>query len=304
MSITTAIDPQPEPMRLLDRALTILAPVRAGEGAGALLLAGNVFLLLASYYVVKTVRESLILSEGGAEIKSYSAAGQALLLLLIVPAYGAFASRVNRIRLISWVTLFFVSHLAIFAVMGFRGFHVGIPFFLWVGIFNVLVIAQFWAFANDLYTEEQGKRLFAIVGVGSSLGAWAGSSVAGELFARFGPYNLMLLGAGLLLSCVVVSWLINNRESSRQAGSGETAAEKPLGKEGGFQLIRKDRYLLLIALLVLLLNVVNTTGEFLLGKLVVGAAEEAVAAANVAAANVDALKAAFIGEFYGNFFGW
>ena len=80
--------------------------------------------------------------------------------------------------------------------------------------------------------------------------------------------------------------------------------KKPLGKEGGFQLIRKDRYLLLIALLVLLLNVVNTTGEFLLGKLVVGAAEEAVAAANVAAANVDALKAAFIGEFYGNFFGW
>ena len=78
----------------------MLAPVRAGEGATAVLLAGNVFLLLASYYILKTVRESLILTEGGAEMKSYSSAGQALLLLLVIPAYGAFASKVNRIWII------------------------------------------------------------------------------------------------------------------------------------------------------------------------------------------------------------
>ena len=52
--------------------------------------------------------------------------------------------------------------------------HVGIVYFLWVGIFNLMVIAQFWAFANDLYTEEQGKRLFPLIGVGGSLGAWVG----------------------------------------------------------------------------------------------------------------------------------
>src|SRR3972149_6170313 len=83
----------------LDRALTVLAPVQAGEGGDALLLAFNVFLLLAAYYIFRPVRESLILTEGGAEVKSYSAAGQALLLLLGIPADGAFASQGDSIRL-------------------------------------------------------------------------------------------------------------------------------------------------------------------------------------------------------------
>lgn len=89
----------------------------------------------------------------------------ALLLLLIVPAYGVFATRVSRNRLITWVTLFLISHLVIFFVLGSAGVHVGIAFFLWVGIFNVFITAQFWAFANDIDSEEQGKRLFPIVGV-------------------------------------------------------------------------------------------------------------------------------------------
>ena len=66
---------------------------------------------------------------GGAEVKSYSAAGQALLLLLVVPAYGLLASKVNRVRLITWVTLFFMSHLAIFYALAAAGVKLGIP--LW-----------------------------------------------------------------------------------------------------------------------------------------------------------------------------
>ena len=138
----------------LERVLSIFTKVKAGEGVSALLLALNVFLLLGSYYLLKTVREPLILTEAGAEIKSYAAAGQALLLLFVIPAYGAIAGRVNRVRLITWVTLFFVSNLAIFYVLGQAGLHVGVAFFLWIGIFNVLVVAQFWAFANDVFTEE------------------------------------------------------------------------------------------------------------------------------------------------------
>src|SRR5262245_5855935 len=103
MNAPTMIEPRIEERGWLERVLSVLAPVRAGEGITALLLSANVFLLLASYYVLKTVRESLILTEGGAEVKSYSAAAQAALLLLVVPAYGAFASKVNRSRLITWV---------------------------------------------------------------------------------------------------------------------------------------------------------------------------------------------------------
>lgn len=264
-----------------------------------MLLASNVFLLLASYYILKTVRESLILTEGGAEVKSYSAAGQALLLLLVVPAYGAFASKVTRMRLIAGVTLFFVSNLLIFVLLGGQGVPVGVAFFLWVGIFNVLVIAQFWSFANDVYTEEQGKRLFAIVGVGSSLGAWVGAYTAGVLFSRMGPFQLMLLSAVLLFACVGFSYLVNQRESLRRSAKGLQSSE-PLGKEGGFQMVLNNRYLLLIALLIVILNVVNTTGEFLLGKLVVDAANQAAALS----ADPEAFKQAFIGKFYGNFFSW
>ena len=132
------------------------------------------FLLLAAYYMLKTAREVFILTEGGAEVKSYSSAGQAILLLALVPAYGAFASRVNRVRLVQWVTLFFASNLVLFVLAVQAGLHVGIVYFLWVGIFNLMAIAQFWAFATDLYTKEQGKRLFPLIGVGSSLGRVGG----------------------------------------------------------------------------------------------------------------------------------
>src|SRR5688572_17466862 len=156
----------------LDRILSIVTDVRAGEGLHALLLAANVFLVLASYYVLKTIRESLILSEAGSEVKSYSAAGQALLLLFVIPLYSMFVTKAKRPRLITWVTLFFISHLVIFYALGTAGYEVGIAFFLWLGVFTVLVIAQFWAFANDLHEEESGKRLFPIIGIGSALGAW------------------------------------------------------------------------------------------------------------------------------------
>ena len=84
------------------------------------------FLILAAYYMLKTAREVFILSEGGAEVKSYSSAGQALLLLILVPAYGAFASRVNRVQLVRWVTLFFVANLVLFCVALDAGLHIGI----------------------------------------------------------------------------------------------------------------------------------------------------------------------------------
>src|SRR5215468_6415015 len=115
---------------LTDRFLSLFAEVQNGEGIGALLLGGYVFLLLEAYYILKTVREALILSEGSAEIKAYSSAVQAALLLLIIPAYGRFASRVNRDRLVTSVTIFFASHLGIFYFLGRAGFHIGVLFFL------------------------------------------------------------------------------------------------------------------------------------------------------------------------------
>ena len=253
----------------VERLLAPLADVRRGEAGSALLMTLTMFLILAAYYMLKTAREVFILSEGGAEVKSYSSAGQALLLLALVPAYGAFASRVNRVQLIQWVTLFFVMNIGLFLLALQAGLRVGIVYFLWVGIFNVMVIAQFWAFANDLYTQEQGKRLFPLIGIGSSLGAWLGSVRAGNLVASVGPQRLLIGGATILAICVLLSRVVD-RVTRREAGSQTARATEKLAEgPSGFGLILSDRYLTLIAVLTVLLNVVNTSGEYLFGRYVV-----------------------------------
>src|SRR6185295_4374818 len=89
-----------------------------GEGITAVLLMLNVFLLLSGYYLLKTIREPLVLAAkgGGAEVKSYASAAIAALLLVLVPAYGAIASRLSRVKLVNGVTAFFIACLVGFMV--------------------------------------------------------------------------------------------------------------------------------------------------------------------------------------------
>lgn len=257
------------PRPLLDRFLSIFTVVESGEGLGAVVLTINVFLLLGSYYILKTVREPLILAEGSAELKAYAAAAQAALLFLVIPVYGWIASRMDRIRFIALSTLFVVANLLGFLLLVQVGMKVGFAFFIWLGIVNVFVVAQFWAFANDIYTEEAGKRLFPIIGVGSSVGAWLGSEAAGRLFGHLHIPGMMLLAAAGLLLALGLTWVANRLFRRSASGEAQRSAEKPLGKEGGFELVLKNRYLSLLAILIFLLNIVNTTGEYILSSFVV-----------------------------------
>ena len=263
----------------LDRTLSIFADVRPGEGLSAVLLAANVFYLLAFYSVLKIVRDALILSEAGAVAASYASAGQALLMLGFVPAYGAFASRVSRVWLICGVTLFFASNLLVFALLGTAGVRIGIPFFLWIGVFNMSAVAQFWAFANDLYSTERGKRLFPVIGVGASLGAVVGSGLTSVIFGGVGPYRLMLIAAAGLLVPVGLTIWVHRREKAQHAAPRivkghavpdpeAAAADRPVSGAGGFQLVASNRYLRLIALLVLVFSLVNTLGGFILNTMI------------------------------------
>src|SRR5262245_13324278 len=133
----------PVTTRPLDRALRLFTDVRDGEGTTALLLALNIFLILMAYYVLKPVREALILSEGSAELKSYMSAGQVVLLTFVVPGYARLVAKMNRRRLINTVTGIFVACLAVFYSLGHAGVMLGVPFFLWIGIFNLMIVAQF-----------------------------------------------------------------------------------------------------------------------------------------------------------------
>lgn len=279
----------------LDRLLALAADVRAGEGTTALLLATNGFLLLAAYYSIRSLRSALLLPVEiqfpngtlvkGPEIQAYLGAVLAGLFLVIVPLYGALATRVTRIRLINSVTTFFIVTLMVFLVVTTSGIYptaVGILYYVWIGVFSLMVIAQFWSFANDLYTPEQGKRLFAIVGFGGSVGAVAGAFIARQPSATGG--GLMIIAAVMLGSCLLLTNVIHKRDRATATArkAKEATPDKSIGGRGGFQLVLAHAYLLAIGLLTLTVQLVNTNGNYILGTTVAEMAEAAALAGGAA----------------------
>jgi ATP:ADP antiporter, AAA family len=277
----------------LDRLLSLAADVRAGEGGTVVLLALNGFLLLASYYAIRPLRSALLQPvvlelPGGAvlrgpEIGSYSGAILAALFLFIVPLYGRLAGKVTRISLLNTVTSFFiVTLLGFFLITSSRAYPalVGISFFLWIGVFNLMVVAQFWSFANDLYTPEQGKRLFAIVGFGGSVGAAFGSVIAARLASQFGAFFMMIVAAVMLATCMLLTNVVHRRDRGRPATTpGERPVDEAIGGRGdGFKLVLAERYLLCIGLVTLIDNIVNSGGNYIRDVVVFAAAEAEVAA--------------------------
>ena len=279
----------------LDRALSVFTEVRAGEGGTAVLMLLTVFLLLVCYSVIKTAREPLILLGGGAEVRSYTAAGQALVLMGFIPLYSWFASRVDRIKLLVGVSLFFIVNIELFALAVAAGVpYVGVAFFIWVGIFNMSLVAQFWAYANDIYSKEAGDRLFPMIVVGQTAGAPLGAFVAGHLFrAGFTPQAILQISAVLLAIGVLVYLAINARVTPRARDHVET-----LTGGGGFGLVLKSGYLRLIAAMMILLNAVNTTGEYFVSHL---ATDHARA---LAAADASFNAQAYLGSFFGDYQFW
>jgi AAA family ATP:ADP antiporter len=274
--------------------LRVFGDVRAGEGTTALLMCLNVFLLLMAYYVLKTVREPLILLAGGAELKAYAAAAQALTLIGYVPLYGWLAHKLPRQRFLAAVILFFVGCIQLF----YLGHRAGLPylgfiFFVWVGIFSLTTIAQFWSYANEIYARPEGDRLFPLIAIGSTAGAPLGAAVAERLFGRgLSPFLMMEMAAALLLVHLVLYRVIAARMVARPG----RPAEAPIRSGNGFALVFESPYLRLVALLLVILNIVNTVGEYILGQAVVAQADARQA--------LDAAfdKQAYVGTFYGHYF--
>jgi AAA family ATP:ADP antiporter len=283
----------------LERVLRLVTDVRPGEGAPVVALTASLFLLLTSYYLLKVSREPLIL-RSGAELKSYAGVFQAGIAIVVIQIYSAFAAKVDRLRLVTGALLFFLTNLVAFAALASANAPIGLPFYLWVGIFNYMSIAQVWALSADIYTEEQGKRLFPMVGMGSALGAVAGSYFAKLLLKPpfglppSGPGVLMATSAALLIACVLLLRLAYRLKLERDGDPASQPAPKPAkgeageadkaeqagkgSKAGGFVLIARDGYLLLVAAMTLLLNWVNSNGEYMFDRtLVAGAAERAAA---------------------------
>ena len=286
--------PAPERPSPVDRVLRLFTDVRPGEGAAAALLLLSLFLLLVGYYVLKTVREPLVLEGGGAEVASYSSAGQAVVLAGFIPLFGWIASRVPRLKLGVGTTLFFIVCIELFFVAVALGMpYVGVVFYIWLGIYNNATIALFWSFANDVYTRESGERLFPIIAIGATAGSPLGALVAGRLFeSGVKGHQMFHITAGLLVAHLALYVIVDRMKRRRTDVAAAAPEPAPLPGPGGFALVFKSPYIRLIALLLVVLNLVNSNGEYLVRRFVTEAAAGAVD------------RAAFIGSFYGEYQFW
>jgi AAA family ATP:ADP antiporter len=280
---------------MLASLLRPFGKVEPAEAITASIMTLTVFLLLTAYYLLKTAREPLILLHGGAEVKQYAAVGQALIMVVVVRAYSALARRVGRQKLIATVYLFFVSNLVVFVILARANVVIAVPFFLWVGVFNFTAVSQFWTFAADIYTQEQGTRLFAILGIGSSVGAVAGARFAKSL-VPFGPAGLMVGAAIILTLCVGLFAWVGARAGSPGRQASETHPDEPLVHDHIARVLARDKYLLLIAGLTLLLNFVRSNGDYVLDRTLLAAVADAKAQ------GVD--PSTFVTSFKADYFEW
>jgi len=293
---------------LVDRALRVFADVRAGEGVSTLLLTLTIFFLMVGYYVIKVVREPWILTlPNGPELKSYAAGVQAAVLILYVPAFSWLAARFSSRKLVFFVLGFFLVCVELFWVAS-RGElpGMGFVFFVWVGLFSTSVIALFWSFANDGYAGKKGERLFPIVTVGMTAGPVVGSKLADFLVdgGYVGVYDMLQVAAGLLLVHLLLYGVLIRRPDIELEAHAEEEDESAFGRAfRGFRLVFANSYIRWIALILILLNLVNTTGEYILGVYAKEQAAEALTAAG-SVEDPDQFKADFIGTFYANFFFW
>jgi len=267
----------------LERFLRLFARVRPNEGATSLILAANLFLILMAYYFIKPVREgwlSISMFSGltSLEVKAYSAFGQSLLLLAVVPVYAMMASIWTRRQLIIRTGIAVVALLLVFWAVQPGLFweqvpYAGVAFYMFVGIVSVTLVAQFWSFASDVYGESRGKRLFPLVAIGASaggaIGAWAGQSLLeSQLLSAFDLIPLAIVPLVIALS--LAAWTDRRGTSGHPSEWTTSRWREPAAphNEGAYTLIARHRYLAATAVMVMLFSWIVASGDNILFGLV------------------------------------
>jgi ATP:ADP antiporter, AAA family len=264
---------------LIDRALGRLVALRGDERRALLWSFGYFFALLAGYYVLRPLRDEMGIA-GGVKNLHWLFTATFFVMLAAVPIFGAVVARLPRQRFIPLVYHFFVLNIAIFWVlltMKVETQTVARVFFVWISVFNLFAVSVFWSFMADLFTAEQGKRLFGFIAAGGSAGALTGPLVTVWLAGTIGPVNLLIVAA-LLLECAVICAHKLERALAGKAGEGPTRAfaQTPLGGNpfAGFALLVRSPYLLGIATWVLCLSIAGTFLYFQQANIVAAASDD------------------------------
>jgi ATP:ADP antiporter, AAA family len=177
-----------------------MVPASAQERGAALWSFAYFFTLLAGYYVLRPLRDQMGIA-GGVKNLPWLFTATFVSLLVAQPLYGALVAKLPRFRFIPIVYHFFVANLFLFWLLLIFDIEkpiVARVFFVWVSVFNLFAVAVFWSFMADLFTAEQGKRLFGFIGAGGTAGALLGPLVTIWLSAPLGPVNLLIAAAAFL----------------------------------------------------------------------------------------------------------
>src|SRR5437764_12671493 len=203
----------------LERGLSWAVPATRQERAAALWSFGYFFTLLAGYYVLRPLRDQMGIA-GGVKALPWMFTATFVTLLVAQPLYGALVSRVTRARFIPVVYHFFVANLVLFWILltaGVATVIVARVFFVWVSVFNLFAVAEFWSSMADLFTSEQGKRLFGFIGAGGTAGSPAGPALTNGLWMPLGPNNPMIAAQIILEQAAVDVPPLERRENSNQS---------------------------------------------------------------------------------------
>jgi ATP:ADP antiporter, AAA family len=282
-----------------ERLLELITKVRPGEGRTVALFGAHIFLILFSYYLFKAAREGLLLARLSAADASYATAITATLLMFIVPLYGQVRRRLDGPRLVIGVIAFFVVCLVAFWGLDRLGVRVGFAFFVFVGIFAVMMTAQFWALAADSFNIKSGQRLFPAIMLAAQIGALSGTEFAEYFSVAVGTHNLLLVGAAMLLVTAFFTLPMHASVPDESRHLRHETTQPVRRMFGGFEVIARSRYLVLIALMIVLINWISSTGDFIHRGLVKAHFAEVASAGSAPGSQQDLISA-----YFGNFQFW
>jgi ATP:ADP antiporter, AAA family len=246
---------------LVERALARAVDVRPAEVGGLLAAFAYHFLLFTGYYILRPIRDSMGVA-GGVENLDEQFGWVLACMLVLVPLFGWVSGRFRRAVFLPWTYLFFVLQLVAFwGLFTARGDDQTIArvFFVWVSVINLPLISVFWSFMADLFDKQQGKRLFAFITAGASVGAMTGSAITAFLAESVGEVNLLLVSAALIASTIALMRYLLGWSEGREAGD-ERIETRPIGGNPfeGLRSVLTSPYLGGIAAFIFLMAGVNT----------------------------------------------